>query len=35
LWRISQKYGLTVKELMQKNNLQSTTIRGGMILLVN
>jgi len=34
LWRISQKYGLTVKDLMQKNNLQSTTIRRGMILLV-
>jgi len=32
LWRISQKYGLQVEELMNKNNLQSTLIRKGTIL---
>ena len=35
LWRISQKYGMTVEDLMKKNNLQSTTIQRGMTLLVN
>jgi len=29
LWRISKKYGITIEELMAKNNLQSTTIRTG------
>lgn len=29
LWRISQKYGMSVKDLMAKNNLQSTTIHTG------
>jgi len=32
LWRISQKYGLQVENLMKKNNLQSTLIRKGTIL---
>jgi len=29
LWRISQKYGMTVAALMKKNNLQTTTIHRG------
>jgi len=35
LWRISQKYGLSVKELMAKNNLQTTTIHTGTTLRIN
>lgn len=35
LWRIAQRYGLEVEELMNKNNLQSTLIRKGTILKIN
>ncbi len=35
LWRISQKYRLTVEELMVKNNLQTTTIHTGTTLRIN
>ncbi len=34
LWRISQKYKLSVADLMKQNNLQSTTIHRGKILLI-
>ena len=32
LWRISQKYGISVDQLMSQNDLQSTTLSIGMIL---
>ena len=35
LWRISQKYQMTVEELMAKNNLQTTTIHTGTTLRIN